>query len=321
MTEPSPPAARLHPAALFSFVLGLASFALCLLGLAGLPALFFGWHGLRAVNSGEGRYTGARLAIAGMALGGLGTVLTAAGIVAILVLNLQQTAAKTTCQDNLRQIGVALNKYADTHGSFPAAVAGPRDLPPDRQLSWMSEVVPLLGEGRPIGQRYQALAKGIDRTKPWDDEANAAVVNTPVRIFLCPASPDFDPNLPPGLTNYVGLAGIGPGAAMLKREDARAGMFGYDRGVKRGEMEGGTSNTIMVLETGRDLGPWLAGGFPTVRELAPDATAYSGRGRPFGGLHDGFMNVLFADSHVETMSDRVSPRVIRQQATLRRPAP
>lgn len=325
MSGPAP-APWPHPAALLSFVLGLASFALCLLGLTGLPALLIGYRGLRAVNASEGKYSGARLAVAGMVLGGLGTLATAAGLLGIFILRMQANAARTTCQDNLRQVGVSLNKYADAHETFPSAVVGPRGLPPERQLSWLSEVVPLMGQppaGMKPTKRQEEVSKGyldlyakIDPRKAWDDEANAPVVESVVRAFRCPADPSFDPHRPPGETNYVGLSGIGPGAAALKREQPRAGMFGYDRGVKRDELAGGTSYTIAVLETALELGPWLAGGRPTVRELAPDAEHYCGAGRPFGGLHGGSMNVLYADGSVRPLGDSVDGAVVRKQATL-----
>src|SRR5262249_51464812 len=91
------PPARLHPAALLSFLLGLASFGLCLLGLSGVPALVVGLRGLRAVNAGEGRWRGARLAVAGMVLGGLGTLVTAGGIGALVLLHWQRNSARVTC--------------------------------------------------------------------------------------------------------------------------------------------------------------------------------------------------------------------------------
>jgi prepilin-type processing-associated H-X9-DG protein len=74
----------------------------------------------------------------------------------------------------------------------------------------------------------------------------------------------------------------------------------------------------MVLETARDLGPWPAGGTPTLRELEPDAARYVGPGMPFGGLHPRQTNVLYADGSARPMSDRTDGEVLRQMATLRR---
>jgi prepilin-type processing-associated H-X9-DG protein len=260
-------------------------------------------------------------------LGGLGTLATLGGLIALLIVQLQLRAARTNCQDNLRRVGFALYKYEGGAKTFPPAVIGPQGLPPDRQLAWTCDVVPYLaapldgkapqGKQKKINERFEEIAALVDRTQAWDADANAPAVDTVIRQFRCPASPDLDPNRSPGLTNYVGLAGIGPDAGSLPREDARAGFFGYARGVKKGEMASGTSYVIMVLETAHNLGPWRAGGPPTLRELAAGEDHYTGPGRAFGGMHPGATNLLWADGSVRPVSDRMPGEVMRQHATLR----
>jgi prepilin-type processing-associated H-X9-DG protein len=327
MNEPPPTRPTLHPGALLSFLLGVSSFALCLLALSGVPALLIGYRSLRSVNASDGRRTGARLAVGGMVLGGLGTLATLGGLLALLIVQLQLRATRTNCQDNLRRVGFALYKYEGGAKTFPPAVVGPQGLPPHKQLAWTCDVVPHLGvpldgkapQGRQkkINERFEEIAAQVDRTQAWDAESNATAVGTVIRQLRCPASPDLDPNRSPGLTNYVGLAGIGPDAGSLPREDARAGFFGYARGVKKDEIESGTSYVIMVLETARDLGPWLAGGPPTLRELAAGEDQYTGPERAFGGMHPGATNVLWADGSVRPVSDRMPGDVLRQHATLK----
>jgi prepilin-type processing-associated H-X9-DG protein len=297
-----------------SFLLGLASFALCF--VTGLPALLLGLHGLRAVNASDGRLRGARLAITGMVLGGLATLLTVAGFGTIILLRWQQTSAQASCINNLRVLGVALNKYAEQHSHFPPATRNPANLPPPRRISWLADVLPLMAEGRPINADYQALAEKIDRDHAWDSPANAAVVKRPVRAFLCPGDSGIDPNQPPGRTTCVGVAGVGPRAAYLDRSDPRAGVFGHGRGVRPAEITRGISETMMVVETAQEIGPWLAGDFPTVRGLEPDVEHYVGPGRPFGGLHRGIMNVLWVDGSVQPRSDKVPGDLLRRQAMI-----
>jgi prepilin-type processing-associated H-X9-DG protein len=295
----------------------VASFGLGLLALAGAPALLLGLKGLRAVNAGEGRLRGARLAIAGMVLGGLATLITLVGIGALVVVRVQYASMRMTCTNNLRQMGIALTKYGQVQESFPAAASGAAGLDPRRGISWMASVLPLLAEGHSVNQAYQKLAGQIDPTSPWDDPANKTALNTPVRAFLCPGHSDFDPNRPPGLTHYVGMAGVGANAIDLPRTDPKAGMFGFDRGVKQVEITRGLTYTLMVLETAHDNGPWLAPGFPTVRGLAPDVEHYVGEGRPFGGLHTRIMNVLWVDGSVRPVNEDVPGELLRRQATIR----
>jgi hypothetical protein len=312
------PVRRTHHAALASFLLGLASLGLGL--LTGVPAVWLGLRGLRAVNSSDGQLRGARLAITGMILGALGTTVSLLGFGAIVAVQLRQNSNRVECANHLRAIGVALNKYADVQKRFPPATRDPRRLPPDRRLSWLADIVPLLGEGTAQAGRYQELVKNIDHTAGWAEPSNAAALATPVRLFLCPGQPHYEPHRPPGLTHYVGIAGIDPDAANLPRDDMRAGMFGNDRGVRRREVERGISHTMMVVETAADNGPWLAGGYPTLRGLAPDEEHYLGWGRPFGGMHPRVTNVLWVDGAVRPVADNTLGEVFRAQATLRMPA-
>jgi hypothetical protein len=320
MSDPTLPERKIVPipaAAVASFMLGVAS-CLGFVVLTGLPALWLGWRGLRTIHMSDGRLRGARLAVGGMVLGGIGTVVTLLGVGAVIALKLRDTSNRVECADHLRQIGLSLNKYADVHGTFPAATREPHALPPERRLSWLVEVLPLLGDSPRRGKLYADLAEKIDRTRAWDDPANGGALQTPVRLFLCPGHPDYQPNERPGLTHYVGLAGIDPQAAYLPRDDPRAGVFGHDRGVRRREATGGISQTMMVLETARDNGPWLAGDRPTVRGLAPDEEDYLGPGRPFGGLHSRLVNVLWMDASVRPLNNDTPGEVLRAQATLRR---
>lgn len=312
-------APRTHPphvpaSAWLSFALGLASLLLCLLALTGVPAFVLGLRSLRAINLSDGRLRGARLAVAGMLLGGTGTVATVVGVAAILIHSGQHASHRVECIDHLRQIGEATNKYADVHGHFPAATQASKDLPPTRRLSWLSEVLPLLADGTPASATYQALAQELVVDRAWDDPVHAKLAKARLRIFVCPAKP----NVPLGTTHYVGVAGVGVEAAELPRSDQRAGMFGYERGVRRPEVTAGISFTMMALETADKNGCWLAGGVPTVRGVDAEVEAYCGPGRAFGGLHAGMTNVLWVDGSVRQVKDDVPGDLLRGQVTIRR---
>jgi prepilin-type processing-associated H-X9-DG protein len=316
-----PAAPRLSTAAVAAFVLGLLSLGLSL--LAALPALYVGFRGLRAVNESDGRLRGRGLAVAGMALAGLTTLLTTLGTAAVVLIHLQSKSDRAACANNLREVGLAVNVYCDQNDfDFPqATVPNPR-LPPERRLSWLAAVGPFLGSapGAPAeptaGRRQTFAALGFEQA--WDAPTNATAGQANVAAFLCPTFVrDYRPG--PGLTSYVGLAGIDPDAASLPENSPRAGFFGYDRTLSWLDLPAGTSTTMMATETTRDNGPWAAGGPPTVRGLDPERTRYIGYGQPFGGLHPGGLNVLWADASVRFVTEDVSPAHFRAQALLRRP--
>src|SRR5262249_24265665 len=126
-------------------------------------------------------------------------------------------------------------------------------------------------------------------------------------------------------TNYVGVAGRGADAATLPRDDPRAGIFGYDRKLKVEQVKDGLSNTLLLLDTARDVGPLLRGGPSTVRGVDPSDAPLIGDGRPFGGTHfsdSSFEwktprggNVLLADGSVRKLSDGIDAYVLWKLAT------
>lgn len=316
MSDIPPTASRLSRLALLTFVLGLASMAgLCC--VSGVPALLLGLKAVRAVNASDGRLRGSRLATAGMVLGGLGILLTLLGGGAVVMHKLQERSRRAESQNNLRVLGVALNKLAQQTDVLPPATRDPIQWPPERRISWLADLLPVLEDGRPVHVAYQKLAKKIDRTQPWDAESNSDARATTVKLFLCRDHPDYRLDSPVGVTHYVGLAGVGMHAARLERIHPLAGVFGHDRGVAFKEMERGISYTMMVAETAQENGLWLAGDFPTVRGLDKDEESYGGHDRAFGGMHDKVTLVLWADGSVRPMSDEAPALLWRRLVKLK----
>ena len=311
LPEPLPDTPRPHISrgAVVSLVLGAAS--PLLLFLTGVPALWVGLISLRTINAAGGRLRGRRLAVAGMVLGGLGCAASVLGLLVIVFTTLQVRSQRLECLNNLRQVGDAVLKYEDAHKAFPPGTVANADLPPDRRLSWLTTLPPFMDQRTATAQTMQARGEQLDPALAWDAGADAAVAHTAAPLFRCPADAAHDPRVTPGLTDYVGLAGVGRDAADLKRGDPMAGVFGYDRTVTPKELTAGTTRTLIVTETARDNGPWTAGGPPTVRGLDPADKPYLGPGRAFGGLHPGGLNVLWADGSADFMEDGILAGVVR----------
>jgi hypothetical protein len=229
------------------------------------------------------------------------------------------------CANNLKQIALALNDYAATMPSrpdtldrtptLPAGTVPHAELPPERRLSWVVEVLPFVEQ--------DSLFPQIDRRVGWDDAANATAVRTPLKLFLCAGGPDE----PPNLTTYVGVAGLGADAPQLPAGDRRVGVFGYDRRTALADVRDGTSNTLLLLESARLNGPWAQGGPSTVRGLDPTDRPYLGTGRPFGGTHFAEStvfsrgtsigcNAAMVDGSVHFLREKVAPQVLEALATV-----
>jgi prepilin-type processing-associated H-X9-DG protein len=258
-----------------------------------------------------------------MLLGAAGTAVLAAGLVLVVVFHLRSVSQQAECANHLREVGMGINRYAEAHnGELPPGTVPNAALEPGRRLSWLAAVLPYLTEGQaadkkpPAQKKWQALAGQLDLNRAWDEPPNAEAAGVNVPAYLCPSLGQPDPLRQPGLTTYVGLAGVGPDAARLPKTDRGAGVFGHDRVLTRQDVTAGISFTMMAAETTRDLGPWVSGGPATVRGLAPGETHYVGVGRPFGGLHPAGANVLWVDTSVRFVKDSVAPEVFRAQATL-----
>jgi prepilin-type processing-associated H-X9-DG protein len=248
--------------------------------------------------------------------------LVVGGLVLSAIAKVRMAARVAQCRNNLKQIALALHNYDGSYGHFPSGTVPSPDLPPERRLSWATEVCPAFMMGG-----YKFL---LDKSLPWDAQVNCpprclhrvSVDSGEMReelvgelgVFLCPANPARSRSHLPCPTNYLGVAGVGEDAAELPLTDPRAGFFGYDRRLTQADLNDGTATTLMLAEA-VDGGPWSAGGPATVRGLAADGRPNLGRGGQFASLHRA-TNVAFADGSVRPLTAAVSPKVLEALATV-----
>jgi hypothetical protein len=140
-------------------------------------------------------------------------------------------AARSQSLNNLKQIALAVHNYHDTFNKFPQDVLDKNGKP---LLSWRVQLLPYIEQ--------DAVFRLFKLDEPWDSENNAKAAKTAIKVFLSPgtAAADADGF---GLTNYQGVAG--PGAVFERGKGPQSLIHFTD----------GTSNTIMVVETGEAV-PW-----------------------------------------------------------------
>jgi prepilin-type processing-associated H-X9-DG protein len=115
------------------------------------------------------------------------------GIIGILlailipaVQSARETARRTTCQNNLRQLAIAIENHEATHGGLPDLYYGtflkqPRIAIDEFHFhSWRTAVLPQLEE--------QTLFEQIDISLPATVVSNQPNLNTSVEVFLCPST-------------------------------------------------------------------------------------------------------------------------------------
>jgi prepilin-type processing-associated H-X9-DG protein len=224
------------------------------------------------------------------------------------------------CQNNLKQLILALHTYSDTTGKpvvlpstgqpgaptaqlFPPGCFGPGTTPEDR-LSWMVPLLPYVEQ--------DPLFKQFDAEKGY--AGNLAASQTRIRTFVCPASKEATENVG---TTYVAMAGVGHDAAGRPAGAAGNGFMGYDRptSITMIADRDGTSHTIALMETRSGLGPWARGGASSLRGFDPDDVPLHGDGRPFGG-HERGMNAAMADGSVRFIGSSVEPKKMAAAITI-----
>ena len=127
------------------------------------------------------------------------------GLLLPAVQKVREAAARMSCTNNLKQLGLALHNYAGTYEStFPASrvtVAGDAKF-----RSWTPIALPYV--------EAEAAAKLWDPNLKWSNGANLTVSKMNFKLFVCPSAPSSrkTPTSPPTLT-VPALAGqnFGPG--------------------------------------------------------------------------------------------------------------
>jgi prepilin-type N-terminal cleavage/methylation domain-containing protein/prepilin-type processing-associated H-X9-DG protein len=232
----------------------------------------------------------ARLRSAGFTLLELLVVIAVIAVLVGLLLpavqKIREAAARTQCQNNLKQIGLALGAYHDINQTFPLGTSLKGY--PDRSVhdgTPAAEIpVSLLNSGpyRPgvfaailpyIEQ--ENLYRGLGMGAAIDEEPNRTLGQTQVSLYLCPSArhvyglqkaphslPLTDPTIQLAVIDYNGLNGsirLYPDAPESSQLQDHGG-FAELQSLRVTDFTDGTSQTIDVVETvnfGR--GVWIHG--------------------------------------------------------------
>jgi prepilin-type processing-associated H-X9-DG protein/prepilin-type N-terminal cleavage/methylation domain-containing protein len=267
------------------------------------------------------------------------------GLLLPAVQKVREAANRSSCTNNLKQVGLALHHFHDAKGGFPpAGVTGPF-LPlgvttPGVQHGWTAFLLPYLDQEPLAGLYHWEVGSAHPLNQP--------AVNTAIRVLQCPsAEANRVFQIPTGGTaacaDYAALKGINPVLADLgwiDRVGNYSGAMAMQSMVRIADITDGAHETIMIAEAAGRPKLWRAG------RPVPDTTLGCGPWAEWGGcdlqpqgstpdgvtkpgpcainctnqqqvysFHPGGANALFADGSVHFVNARIDIREFARLVT------
>ena len=271
-------------------------------------------------------------------------------LVALLLPAIQaarETARRLSCQNNLKQIGLALHGHHDAMKRFPAG----RDKADQFGISWAYSLLPYMEL-----QAVHAAHQGDERV---DSDANSVSMRTPVLAYACPsrrparADRNFDNNDEAPLVanaatlgDYAANAGMNFNTGMIGEVEGVQQFGSFDRKtagpifsgsrISIRQIRDGLSQTIAVGE--RHIPPVPTGTAAGMEHFAQGDTAFMSGDYPvvilagagsgiarrqddpglgkFGSVHTGLAQFVYLDGHVGPFVSEIDPAIFAAACTI-----
>ena len=255
------------------------------------------------------------------------------GLLVPAVQKVREAAARTQCQNNLKQLGVALHNYHDSNNAFP-----PSQQTTPTTHCWLALILPYIE----LNNVYQMINFTVDwDVAPNDSATQSAAVPAQYQpaIYLCPSAPSgrVGSNFR-AVTDYSSTSEltrpnafyVGTYVSSIPPSDPTwIGILGNNVKRRVTDIVDGSSNTILVAEcAGRNQG-WEMGklqgslgetgawanpgnvitisGFDPVTGTTPGPVAVNGcNSQNVYAFHTGGANALFGDGSVQFLSTSTS---------------
>jgi prepilin-type N-terminal cleavage/methylation domain-containing protein/prepilin-type processing-associated H-X9-DG protein len=270
------------------------------------------------------------------------------GLLLPAVQKVRAAAARSSCQNNLKQLALAVHKYVDSSKFLPCNGPDATYNMNGRNWSWLARILPNVEQDN----LYQVL--GI----PTSNLGNQAALATAVPTFLCPSDLAIN-GLPRtntadiggsvGQTNYKGVCGqnwawgtyagrnsygnsvpvnssngLDQGDGIFYRTDGIPGTSGHGP-LTLDLIKDGTSNTFMVGEDIPSVNQWCAWPYsnaatgtcaiPLNTQDNPLNTGDWPNQYSFRSNHSQGANFAFADGHVQFINQNIAMTTYTALAT------
>lgn len=269
-------------------------------------------------------------------------------LIALLLPAVQQAreaARRSTCKNNLKQLGLALHNYHDVHNTFPSGWIGVENrlsnIEGESGFGWGAMLLPYIDQN-PLYQQFNfSLAMDVN--------PNRDLLKSTLPTFQCPSDPKPETFLTPdrngtdinlSTANYVGVFGTvelddcenPPGTAPVTStgQCVSDGTFFHNSKVLFRDFTDGSSSTIIVGERTTFIDPvsnvpfyatW-SGALPEVEEAAARILGHAEHPpnefehpEDFGSSHVGGAQFVLGDGHVRFISQNIDTLVFQALST------
>jgi prepilin-type N-terminal cleavage/methylation domain-containing protein/prepilin-type processing-associated H-X9-DG protein len=150
------------------------------------------------------------------------------GLLLPAVQKVREAAARTQCQNNLKQIGLATHNYHDTYQKFPASLVGSND------YSVFTKILPYV-EQQNLYNQVLAQAAAANST------VGLVAYQAPLKVMQCPSDPSYT-------TSAQSLGGSFTGTYAFASYAINYLIFGANGPMAIQQINDGSSNTVTVAE-------------------------------------------------------------------------
>jgi prepilin-type N-terminal cleavage/methylation domain-containing protein len=231
----------------------------------------------------------------------------------------REAARRTSCVNNLAQLGLGVHNYEFAVEHLPAGVINPegpiRSEADGQHVSWLVQILPYIE----MDTAYQAFDIEAGAYAP----VNAPVRAVPVDVFTCPSFPgnELSEDKLAAVSTYAGC-----------HNDVEApidadnhGLLFLNSAIRYTDIKDGSSQTLLLGET-RDentLG-WVSGTRSTLRNTSKLNARRWRRDEPelpelgplevggFSSAHPGTVQTVLADGSVHSLTEDTEPEILRQ---------
>lgn len=258
------------------------------------------------------------------------------GLLVPAVQKVREAANRLSCNNNLKQIGLAMHGHHDQRGALPAGytdlqtiVSNPTDRGPG--FGWATALLPQL-EQEPLYRQFNFAL-------PVSNAANANARSTVLKMFQCPSDNHNQAFTTTGVavtmgpSNYVGMYG---GAEISDDPGRGDGVLYRNSRTRMADILDGVSNTVIIGERSSNLLKCVWAGIdpamtavhpadPTeVEPSQPLILGHTGIFDPFDpphtpnsphahvddfwSRHPGGANFLLGDGSVRQINNTISPK-------------